>query len=45
MAANFRECDYLFKDNKDIVKEFPIKLNPKNILKHFKKKIISFEKK
>ena len=44
MVVNFQECSYLLKDNKDIVKELPIKLKPKNILKHFKKNFISSEK-
>ena len=29
MVVNFLECNYLFKDSRDIVREFPIKLKPK----------------
>ena len=32
MVVSLLGCNYLFKESKDIVREFPIKLKPKKVL-------------
>ena len=44
MVANFQECNYLFSERSEIVKELPIRLNPKKIEKLKKIKLASSEK-
>ena len=44
MEENSQECNYLFSERSEIVKEFPIRLNPKKTEKLKKIKFISSEK-
>lgn len=41
MVENIQECNYLLSERREIVKEFPIRLNPKNIEKLEKIKLTS----
>ena len=44
MEENSQECNYLFNERSEMVKEFPIRLNPKKTVKLKKTKFTSSEK-